>query len=118
MQFRRCAGLLSRVEFCCAAQDVPKVGLQGEVVAVQPGYGRNYLIPNQSAMYATKQNLAAMGIGGAAKKEEDKAAGEQSSNAVTIASRKLFDEMKGILNGLSFKVQHPFFHCMRAPCVV
>ena len=34
-------------------EDVPKLGVAGEVVRVRPGYGRNYLIPQGKAQLAT-----------------------------------------------------------------
>ncbi len=39
-------------------QRVPKLGQMGQVVKVRPGYARNYLLPQQKAMRATKANLA------------------------------------------------------------
>src|SRR5262245_11572140 len=36
--------------------DVPHLGNMGEVVNVSPGYGRNYLIPQQLAVQATASN--------------------------------------------------------------
>ena len=41
-------------------QDVPDVGSAGETVDVKDGYGRNYLIPRNMAIVATKANLAAI----------------------------------------------------------
>ena len=41
--------------------DVPDVGLAGETVEVKSGYGRNYLIPRNLAIPATKANLNAIG---------------------------------------------------------
>ncbi len=38
-------------------QDVDKLGLEGEVVAVKDGYGRNYLIPKGLAIEATPSLL-------------------------------------------------------------
>src|SRR5690625_7671391 len=35
-------------------QDVEKLGSAGEVVDVKPGYGRNYLIPQNLAVVATE----------------------------------------------------------------
>lgn len=35
-------------------RDVPKVGKEGQVVEVEGGYGRNYLIPRGLAMMATR----------------------------------------------------------------
>jgi large subunit ribosomal protein L9 len=37
--------------------DVENLGRLGDVVAVKPGYGRNYLLPQGMAMPATKANL-------------------------------------------------------------
>ena len=38
-------------------KDIEKLGKAGEIVDVKPGYARNYLIPNGSAIFATKGNL-------------------------------------------------------------
>lgn len=35
-------------------EDVDKLGSAGEIVDVKPGYGRNYLIPQQKAVMATE----------------------------------------------------------------
>ena len=42
-------------------QDVPDVGKAGQVLEVKTGYGRNYLIPRNLAISATKANLKAIG---------------------------------------------------------
>jgi large subunit ribosomal protein L9 len=39
-------------------EDVASLGKSGELVAVKPGYGRNYLIPKGMAILATKKNVA------------------------------------------------------------
>ncbi len=36
---------------------IEKLGQMGEVVSVKPGYARNFLLPKQKAMRATKANL-------------------------------------------------------------
>lgn len=41
-------------------EDVAHLGRSGELVAVKPGYGRNYLIPQGLAMLATKKNVASV----------------------------------------------------------
>ncbi len=41
-------------------EDVSNLGKSGEVVAVKPGYGRNYLIPQGLATLATKKNVQAL----------------------------------------------------------
>lgn len=38
-------------------QDIDKVGYKHEVVAVKPGFGRNYLIPQGKALLANSSNL-------------------------------------------------------------
>lgn len=37
---------------------VENLGQMGDIVAVKPGYARNYLLPQQKAKRATKENLA------------------------------------------------------------
>ena len=39
-------------------EDVPNLGLRGDVVKVAEGYGRNYLLPRNMAMQATAANKA------------------------------------------------------------
>ena len=41
-------------------EDVPNLGLRGDVVKVAEGYGRNYLLPRNMAMQATAANKAAI----------------------------------------------------------
>ncbi len=43
-------------------QDVEKLGKAGDVVKVQPGYGRNFLIPKKIAVEATPGNIKVMEI--------------------------------------------------------
>lgn len=40
------------------ARDVPNLGKLGELVAVRPGYARNFLIPNKLAMPASPKRVA------------------------------------------------------------
>jgi large subunit ribosomal protein L9 len=42
-------------------EDVPDVGSAGQTVEVKSGYGRNYLIPRNLAIPASKANLKAVG---------------------------------------------------------
>ena len=39
-------------------EDVHNLGKSGELVAVKPGFGRNYLIPQGLAVVATRKNVA------------------------------------------------------------
>ena len=41
-------------------EDVPHLGDSGEIVNVKPGYGRNYLVPQGLADYATPRNIKEM----------------------------------------------------------
>ena len=41
-------------------QDVPDIGKAGQTVEVKSGYGRNYLLPRNLAVVATKANLKAI----------------------------------------------------------
>ncbi len=38
-------------------EEIPNLGQMGELVAVKPGYGRNYLIPKGLAVEATPRNI-------------------------------------------------------------
>jgi large subunit ribosomal protein L9 len=38
-------------------EDVPKLGEAGEIVAVKPGYARNYLLPKELAYEATEASV-------------------------------------------------------------
>lgn len=38
-------------------EDVPNLGLAGDLVSVKPGYARNYLLPRGKAMPATEQRV-------------------------------------------------------------
>ena len=39
-------------------ENLKKVGSIGEVIDVKRGYGRNFLIANKKALYASKENIA------------------------------------------------------------
>ncbi|UCB57299.1 MAG: 50S ribosomal protein L9 [Candidatus Omnitrophota bacterium] len=41
-------------------KDIEKLGKAGEVVTVKPGYGRNFLLPQDAALAATEANLKLM----------------------------------------------------------
>jgi large subunit ribosomal protein L9 len=43
-------------------QDMDDLGLEGDIVAVAKGYGRNYLVPQCMALLATKENITALGM--------------------------------------------------------
>ena len=39
-------------------ETISTLGREGDVVAVKPGYGRNYLLPKKKAVQATEKNMA------------------------------------------------------------
>ncbi|RPH42478.1 MAG: 50S ribosomal protein L9 [Desulfobulbaceae bacterium] len=39
-------------------ETISTLGQEGDIVAVRPGYGRNYLLPQRKAVLANKENLA------------------------------------------------------------
>ena len=41
-------------------QNVDDLGLEGDIVEVAPGYARNYLIPRDMALEASRQNVKFM----------------------------------------------------------
>ena len=56
-------------------EDIQNLGKIGDVVSVKPGYGRNYLVPQGKAAFATKENLKILET----QKEELVILSEQSS---------------------------------------
>ena len=38
-------------------ENIKKIGTIGEIIDVKRGFGRNYLISNQKALYASKENI-------------------------------------------------------------
>ena len=38
-------------------ENLKKIGSIGEIINVKRGYARNYLIANQKALYASKENI-------------------------------------------------------------
>lgn len=47
-------------------ETISSLGLEGDVVTVKAGYGRNYLLPQGRAVLATTDNLAALEVNKAA----------------------------------------------------
>ena len=39
-------------------ENLKKVGSIGEIIEVKRGFGRNFLIANKKALYASKENIA------------------------------------------------------------
>lgn len=60
-------------------QDVPQLGLRGDIVTVKDGYARNYLLPRKLAMEATESNrkqVAEMKAASARREATEKSAAE------------------------------------------
>ncbi|HEY6001133.1 MAG TPA: 50S ribosomal protein L9 [bacterium] len=64
--------------------DVERLGKVGEVVAVAPGYARNYLMPRKLALEATASNLAGIET---EKKRYAKAQARAAAGARELAER-------------------------------
>jgi large subunit ribosomal protein L9 len=73
-------------------EDVPNLGLRGEVVKVADGYGRNYLLPRKMALQATEANKAVI--------EQMKAAAERRSASEKAQSEELAAKLDAVV--LSF----------------
>ena len=73
-------------------QRVAKLGQMGDVVDVKPGYARNYLLPQQKALSASKANIEAF--------EGQKAQLEVQN----LETKKEADAMADKLNGQQFVV--------------
>ena len=73
-------------------EDVENLGHVGQSVAVKPGFGRNYLIPQGKALVSSRENLALM----SAQRKIYEAAALQTRNEATA--------MAGRINGLSIEI--------------
>jgi large subunit ribosomal protein L9 len=72
---------------------ISSLGLEGDVVTVKPGYGRNYLLPQGKAVQATPANLSLL--------EKDKAAIE----ARRAKEQKQAEEMAKKISGLTIVIE-------------
>jgi large subunit ribosomal protein L9 len=70
-------------------EDVPNLGLRGEVVKVADGYGRNYLLPRKMAMQATAANKAVI--------EQMKAAAERRSATEKAQAEQLVTKLDPVV---------------------
>jgi large subunit ribosomal protein L9 len=73
-------------------EDVPNLGLRGDVVKVADGFGRNYLLPRKMAMQATEANKAVI--------EQMKAAAERRSASEKAQAEELLTKLDPVV--LSF----------------
>ena len=72
---------------------ISSLGLEGDVVTVKPGYGRNYLLPQGKAVQATPANLSLL--------EQDKAAIE----ARRAKDQKLAEDSAKKITGLTIVIE-------------
>jgi large subunit ribosomal protein L9 len=72
---------------------ISSLGLEGDVVTVKPGYGRNYLLPQGKAVQATTINLALL--------EKDKATIE----ARRAKDQKQAEETAKKISGLTVEIE-------------
>jgi large subunit ribosomal protein L9 len=78
------------------ARDVPNLGRLGELVAVRPGYARNYLIPNQLAQPASSKRVAFF--------EHQKKVIEHKRRVLRAESEKKAKDIAGVSVTLTAKV--------------
>ena len=84
-------------------QDVNKLGKKGEVVKVNDGYARNFILPKKLGLEATEKNLKDLAI---QKAEEEKRQQEIYEEAVALGkeleSKKVTLQIKGGEGGKTF----------------
>ncbi|MCR4992046.1 MAG: 50S ribosomal protein L9 [Lachnospiraceae bacterium] len=84
-------------------QDVNKLGKKGDVVKVNDGYARNFILPKQLGLEATEKNLKDLAI---QKAEEEKRQQEIYAEAVALGkeleSKKVTLQIKGGEGGKTF----------------
>ena len=68
-------------------ETIDTLGREGDIVTVKPGYGRNYLLPQQKAVFATPANIEAV--------EKNKAEIEARFKAETSAAEALAKKLSG-----------------------
>ncbi len=61
-------------------QDVKALGKKGEIVKVNDGYARNFILPKKLGMEATKQNLYDLNMQKAAEEKKQKEILEEAKN--------------------------------------
>jgi len=68
-------------------ETIDTLGREGDIVTVKPGYGRNYLLPQQKAVFATPANIEAV--------EKNKAEIEARLKAELAAAEALAKKLSG-----------------------
>lgn len=75
---------------------IDNLGEEGDIVTVRPGFGRNYLVPQQLAVAANKSNLAIFEI--------EKEAIEARKKAQRTEAEDLSKKLSGIVISISKRV--------------
>lgn len=84
-------------------EDVKKIGKKGEVVNVKQGYFRNYILPNNLGIEASKENLAKLEEHLAeVKKEEDENIAKAKENKEKIENTEVVIKVKAGEEGKLF----------------
>ena len=74
-------------------ETISTLGLEGDIVTVKPGFGRNYLLPQRKAVLANRENRAIL--------EQNKAAIE----ARRQNERKLADDLSKKISGIEIIIE-------------
>jgi large subunit ribosomal protein L9 len=69
-------------------QDIDKLGAAGEIVAVKPGFARNYLLPRGFAFEANNANMRAL--------EEERSKAEAKSKRDFLEARRRASQLEGV----------------------
>ena len=69
-------------------ETIDTLGREGDIVTVKPGYGRNYLLPKQKAVFATPENIAVV--------EKNKAEIEARLKAQLEAAEAIAKKLSGV----------------------
>jgi large subunit ribosomal protein L9 len=77
-------------------QTVDNLGQEGDIVRVKPGYGRNYLIPQQIAVPANKANLARL--------EQERAAINSRRERLNLETESLNKKLAGTVITIAQRV--------------
>ena len=74
-------------------ENIKKIGSIGEIIEVKRGFGRNFLIANKKALYASKENISEVG--------KIKSELSKKDNEKKIKAKEIFEK----INNKSFDVK-------------
>ena len=78
-------------------KNVDKIGKSGEVVSVKDGFARNFLLPKDIALIATKDNISRV--------EEEKRKIEKNKEIEKNKAQELADKLQGLSCTITTEVQ-------------